>query len=388
MIIYRPVLIRSPESIRYVVAVGGGIRPGDDSLWFDFPDEYKGFVTDCSDAALTALLIPAMRAGQDIRVEGAVSAQLLQSLNGEVQALLRQVMPFLKQIRIEAAEVKSREHGIPRACATGYSGGGDSLCTLLFPRPAGTPPFSHITHYNVGSHGKGANGRKAYLARLARAKSAADRLNIPLIGCDSNLDEFFDKKTDFISTHSVRNAAATLCLQGGLARYEYSGAYHRSRQGMRMAGDISRLEDMIVPLLSTETLSFGVFGSDLTRVEKILFLSEQPMAWELLDVCMEPRKAGPRQNCSACLKCMRAMIVLDIAGRLDRFATVFDLRKFRRLRWWAYAQLLNGSEDSRSEVEAYAVSRRFAYPPLARLCSGNLSFRFAKLAKKIIERLS
>lgn len=66
--------IKKPE----VVYVNGGISyrtvlegfKGKQTLWYTLDQAYADFVSDQSDAALLALLIPAMEKGEDIFVEG------------------------------------------------------------------------------------------------------------------------------------------------------------------------------------------------------------------------------------------------------------------------------------------------------------------------------
>ena len=255
MIIGIPEIIRFQGKVRAVVEISAAEAPVPRTLWFEVPEGRAGFLSRRADAAMLAMLVPAMKSGEDIRIEGAISARLLESANGECQRILRKVMPFLKQIKVEAASTMTSAEAPPHAHVTGYSGGGDTLCTLLCPRPPDTPAFTHVTHYNVGSHGRGKKGREAFGERVRRAATGAARFGLALIPADSNLDEFYDKKTDFIATHAIRNAAATLCLQNGIARYEYSSAYHRKRQGEKTEGDISRVEDALMPLFSTETLT-------------------------------------------------------------------------------------------------------------------------------------
>ena len=218
-------------------------------------------------------------------------------------------------------------------------------------------------------------------------KSAARKIGLPLIAVDSNLEDFYGKATDFISTSLLRNAAATLVIQRGMSDYVFSGAYHRRRQGIMFKGDITRAEDEFAPLLSTESLNFSVFGSDMTRAEKIVLLAKHPLTYDLLDVCMEPRKVREKINCSTCYKCLRAMINLEIIGQLNSYEPVFDLKLYRRLRWWALAQFLHGTEESRTETEDLAREKGFKFPLFSKFCALPIPFKFASIAKKIIQRL-
>ena len=337
---------------------------------------------------MVAMIVPAMQAGKDLFIEGTVSAKLLAEINThKFQEIIVRAIPSLKKIVVRAESTSNQPEVKALYKSMGFSGGGDSFATLLASTERGIFEFSHLTHYNVGSHGRGIAGSKVYLKRLARTQSAAIKIGLPLISVDSNVNDFYNKHTDFISTSLLRNAAATLAIQRGMSNYTFSGAYHLRRQGILFKGDITRAEDEFAPLLSTESLTFSVFGSEMTRAEKILLLSKHPLTYDLLDVCMEPRKARSKINCSTCYKCLRAMINLEIIGKLDCYEAVFDLKQYRRLRWWALAQFLHGAEESRSETEALALERGFQFPAFSKFCARPLPFWFASIAKKIIERL-
>lgn len=357
-------------------------------LWFEVPAEYENFLSQRSDAAMVAMIVPAMQADKDLFIEGIVSKKLLAEINtGKFQEILIRAMPKLKRITVRAESTRDQPEIKPQYKSMGFSAGGDSFATLLASSSLGIKEFTHLTHYDVGSHGRGKAGKKVFQTRVVRVQSAARKIGLPVIPVNSNLNDFYDKETDFISTSVVRNAAATLVIQRGMAEYVFSGAYHRRRQGILLKGDITRAEDEFTPLLSTESLKFSVFGSDMTRAEKIVLIAKHPITYDLLDVCMEPRKVRNKINCSTCYKCLRAMINLEILGQLDSYAPVFDLKLYRRLRWWALAQFLNGAEESRAETEALARETGFEFPAFSKFCARPIPFWFARFAKKVIERI-
>ena len=61
------------------------------SLWFSVPVDASALLSTRTDAALVALLMPAMAAQRDIVVEGPVTDELAWNLQGEVQDVLRRV---------------------------------------------------------------------------------------------------------------------------------------------------------------------------------------------------------------------------------------------------------------------------------------------------------
>jgi len=99
------------------------------TLWFSVPAEAAALVNTRSDAALLALLMPAMARGDDLIIEGPVTDELAWSLRGEAQDVVGRVRPELSRVNIEA------RHPLPAAAtasgvAAGYSAGVDSYATL------------------------------------------------------------------------------------------------------------------------------------------------------------------------------------------------------------------------------------------------------------------
>jgi hypothetical protein len=85
------------------------------------------------------------------------------------------------------------------------------------------------------------------------------------------------------------------------------------------------------PLFSSSTTAFVHDGTDISRREKLEFLAGFDVALRSLRVCSR----GTSENCGACEKCYRNMIILDVLGALGRAATfpekALDLEKVSRI---------------------------------------------------------
>lgn len=362
---------------------GVGLRGGD-RLEFAVRDADAAMLSPLSDAAMLGLLVPAMQVGADLALEGEVSADLLGNLNGPVQEILRLVLPDLRPIRIHAHAAQPTAGSTGARRLMGFSAGGDSLYSLLRPRQAGDLPPTHLVNANVGGHGEGDAADAVFASRVRRLRGAAGVLGLPLVEVDSNLRRFHDRRSNFVATVIPRTAAAMHAIGHGAQGYEFANAYHRSRQETEIIGDVSRVEDRLLPLLSAAGLRMRSSGSDATRVEKMLLVTDNPVTEGILDVCMEPRKARGFINCGRCLKCQRALLFLDICGRTERFGRVFDLRLHRRLRWWTEAFFLQGSPDMRRELEALAEARGYRFGTAGRLMSKPFLLPIGKLAQRLV----
>jgi len=344
------------------VQSGGGNR----NLWLGVPSRFGAMLSDSCDAPLAALLMPAMAAGEDIRVAGAISEQLLYSFSGRYQTLLRQVMPALRPITIHAAHRIShqeRDAGV----ATGFSGGVDSFSALFdhWFRPVPRRfRLTHLLYHNVGSHSGG--GEALFRERYARLAPTAARLGLPFISVNSNLGDFYPPGLGFQQTHTPRNAAAALVLQRGLSRYYYASTYAYRDVFVGPSYDMAYSDPVAVPMLSTEAMQAVSVGGEHRRVEKILEVADIPESWNVLDVCVWAREAG---NCSRCWKCLRTLLTLEIGGVLDRYAGVFDLDQYRRVRPRYMGEVLRSRNPLLREIVDLARERRFEFPLAGRLFS-------------------
>lgn len=362
MKIGRPEIVLENGEAVYRVSVDS--QKGKEVLWYRLNDSFADLVSPSCDAALAALLLPAMANGEDVIVEGPISEKLLFNLT-RYQVLLQRIMPDLCQVRIAAEEVSSFPI-TSRGVATGFSGGIDSFCVLAdYHYQCALDGFkiTHLLFNNVGSHGRG--GEQLSRKRYERLLPVAQSLGLPFIMINSNLSSFYDKGLGFINTATARNASVALLLQKGIRRYLYASSNHY--RDLYTGPALDAYDTVILPLLSTECIESFSVGSEYTRVEKTIKVAELPDSYRALDVCVNSRNVGPYVNCSECWKCLRVLATLEIAGLLERYSAVFDLDKYRRKRLVYFAKLLTGNSDMLREIISYGNEKKFAWPVAARI---------------------
>lgn len=296
-------------------------------LWFTVPAEDSDLLSDRADAALIALLAPAMRLGVDIHVKGTLTDELLRWLDEHVQGLVRTVISHHVKVAITADRAEAVG---PQAAgvAMGFSAGVDSFAAL--DQAKGHPAHMRLTHLllnNVGAHGSGDAARRAFRQHAARTRPLATTLGLPLVEVDSNLDDLYQTgltHTAFGNTHTLRNAAVAHLLAGGVGRWYYASSGHLSFIHTRPSGHLASVDAILLPLLSTDALRLHSAVMDDWRVDKIARIAGDALVQHHLDVCVTPALApAGSPNCSRCWKCMRTMLTLDMLGRLDDFS-VFD----------------------------------------------------------------
>lgn len=357
MHITRPELTETREGITYQVKLTATDYPG--KLWYEVRGPYQDFVSGTSDAALAALLIPAMQRGEDIYLEGEVCSSLLFEANNDLQALFRIFHPKLKPIRIQAEGVYNHSQ-MAENVATGFSGGIDSFFTLSehFYREDVAPEYriTHLLYNNVGSHGGG--GQRLWAERYQRLKRLPEKLGLPFIAVNSNQQEFYPTFS-FIQTHTPRDASVGLLLQKGIGKYLYSSSINYPHLKLSPQKAITFSDSIILPKLSTSSIRLMSAGSSTSRVDKTRRVAEVADSYEFLDVCIDESN---EKNCSRCLKCMKTQLTLDVAGKLDKYGKVFNREIYQANRIRFISSIHRSPSIHLHEILDFAKTRNYPIP--------------------------
>lgn len=384
MRIGKPQVFEEKQQAVYCVNVDS--HGGNETLWYAIQAEHGSLLSDLSDAALVALLIPAMMRGEDIYLEGTISAKLHYNLSRPLQKILRHLIPGLHPINIHADMLDDAP--ATRACgvATGFSGGIDSYCLMADHFLSDVTPQYKVTHLLFNN--LGTRPEAEFRDRYRRLLPLAERFGLPFFAINSNLNHFYGGRLDFQQTHTLRNASVALLLQGGIGRYLYASAYEYADVFVGASDAMAYTDPITLPLLSTDRLDALSAGSEYTRVEKTLRVADIRDSYETLDVCISEDNHSGRPNCSSCWKCLRTMATLDIAGHLDNYANAFDLATYRKLKTRYFAKLLSSpNETLMREIVEFAKERSYPFPLASRLLHGSGVYPAAMWAKRMRKAL-
>lgn len=338
---------------------------GASELWFAVPSRYAGWLNaDVQDPFALALLVLAMHRGEDLHIEGSISEKLFYSLSHYAIPILSIVTGMPRVHIVPEALTHEIWNDSAAAVATGFSAGVDSLCAVadhyLSPVPDGFR-LNHLLFYNVGSHGRGPEGRRLFQQRLEHVRPAADELGLPLLAVDSNLGDALP--LDFHATSTVRNMAATLALQKGVKTYLYASSHRYRDCGVRPAAEMSFCEPAAVHLFSTESTQCISCGSQYSRVDKTRRIADLPLAHRFLNVCVDPTAAA---NCSVCFKCTRTLLTLELLGKLEPFSRIFDPARYRAVRNHYLLEVLLSDGSFEREIRECAAEIGFEFPASCR----------------------
>ncbi len=308
------------------------------TLWYEVSSAYSGYLyIDRMDPFLVAVLPYCMKNGYDIRFAPnapGVSADLLYQLTKILIPSLKSSLYF-SQIVIEAQPVyKPLKAGW--GTATGVSGGVDSFYTILN-HMEGLFPLTHLTLFNLQSFGEygGAVARKHFCRNVKRAKKICEDLNqeyetdIQLITVDSNIQDELPIEIYYAGTY--RDAGAILLLKQLFKLYYFSSTHGINDFSIRY--EVRDYDLWNLSCLSTENCRIQIFGLDAERIDKLKYISEFPVTYDNLQICLQELLNGSQgmeyskqKNCTCyCDKCVYMVLALKALGKLDKYETVFDL---------------------------------------------------------------
>jgi hypothetical protein len=284
-------------------------RLGLDVLTFTVPSRFADFLVADASPFAAALLLPAMKLGEDLVIEGSISARL----HAGMTEIIRTIAAWdagLKPVRVIADELA------PDPAAAGvtgafFSGGVDSFYTYL-KHKCDPQPITHLMlakGYDIDRR----DGR-LWDATVHNLEQIAKEEQVTLVQIDSNVRSLTDPILSWTYSHGGALAGAAMCLRRGISRMYIASsadAEHQARRGSHLTID---------QLWSTEALSFIHDGWEASRMDKIdRHIARSPLALRYLRVCYINKNGS--YNCGECEKCLRTMVSLQAAGVLDKAET-------------------------------------------------------------------
>jgi len=279
-------------------------RTGNALLRDSVPDDASPFAA--------AFLLPSMKQGEDLIIEGSISAQLYEGM----QAIMQEVLAWdigLRPIKIEAGTLVA-DPPRPQESASFFSGGVDSFYTYLKHKP--DPAEANRIGNFILVNGFDINRRNKWLwdRTLQHIKSIAEVDKVELVVVSSNVQGLVEPILIWDYAHGGCLAAVGLFLRGAFHQIYIPSTHSFTEQipwGSNLALDGH---------WSTESTTFIHDGTEATRIEKVISqIAPSPLALQHLRVCFMNEKEA--YNCGRCDKCLRTMINLYVAGALEKSAT-------------------------------------------------------------------
>jgi hypothetical protein len=308
-----------------------------------------GPVSGAANPFLAVALLPAMRLGLPLRLEGPVSPRVLAG-SRRVQQTFSAWEGGTPLVEVSAAATQPSPAAAGRGVAAFFTGGVDSFYTVLRHR--------HELSHLLFVHGLDIRlKRTAFRERVARAlRASAAELGLGLVEVETNLRSFGNRQVRWAEDQfGAALAAVALFLE---PRFE------------KVLVPSSRADAFLLPCgshpgldrhWSSEALELVHDDCGPTRFEKIEALAAFPPALRALRVCWQFESED--YNCCRCLKCVFSMAMLRACGALER-AETFHLPLDLEL--LASTAIMYPDEHMRLLLALDAIERRGGDPPLER----------------------
>ena len=147
-------------------------------------------------------------------------------------------------------------------------------------------------------------------------------------------------------------------MQSFASKFLYASSYSYAHVFVAETTDMAHADPILLPLCSTESLDCASVGGHYTRPEKTDIVAQMPLARRALDVCWLPD--GDTINCGHCEKCKRTLLTLEILGRLQDLAPLFNLAAWAAERD-AYVLSIHASANPYHQ-EIVKLARARGYP--------------------------
>lgn len=293
------VVLSAKCSIRYF---------GNDEIYFKLNKEHKNFVVQDYTPFLTSMLIPSMKLGVDMYIDGTVSEKVYLNLERIMQLVCSWDIG-LKRIKVTIKGF-TQESFSPKYNSSFFSGGVDSFYTFLNNRSKDIE-----TDYLILANGYDINLQNKFLWKLTKdnIEQVSREQSVKLIEIESNVRDLIEPIVPWGYTHG-----GCLVALGLLLRKEVKNIYIPSTYSIDQLFNWGTHPDLDY-LWSSRYTSFIHDGSDKSRLEKIRSISNNNSVLNHLRVCYVNKKG--KFNCGECDKCIRTMIALKIVGNLDKSKT-------------------------------------------------------------------
>lgn len=259
-----------------------------------------------SDIFLVACLIPAMKLGEDLIVEGKISKQLYDSID-EIQYIYSSWYPEYSKIKI-ISKIQSEYENKSKFIATFFSGGVDSFYTLI-KRIKEIDKIVLVHGFDIPIL-----DTQYYSEVSANIKVIANYFGKELIEVQTNIRDFSNQFSEWGKFYSGIPAVSILLSKIIGKIYIPSGF---TRDNLVSWGSHPDLDKY----WSTENVEI-IYDELISRIDKIKEIHTNEIFLNHVRVCWQCRG----YNCSECDKCIRTMIALYAFGVLDKCKT-FTLKE-------------------------------------------------------------
>ena len=361
-----------------IVLDDGVVRP----LWVRVEKRFSDFLCfERSDAFVLGLLHYAMKAGQDIESECAMTDRLYEQITDQFLPAYSKING-IREIRIDVPQLPEVQH--PQdgdAVGTGCSCGVDSMHVY-----ASHPEVTHGCVWNV--HGitndeTDDDRRVAWRNLVSQAKRFTDAVGRELVVADSNYDRGCIPDLAFDGSTTYGNLFFIFAFQKLWKCFYVASGYDIGDFSLTLgvSADPAHYEYLLFPFCSMSHIRVLLDGAAHNRYQKTADLVAYDPSRRFLNVCWRISDNG--KNCTCyCPKCMRTLLDLAALDATEEFAGVFDVDYYNSHQEEFLAEYWRGLiQKNPYALEIRATYGRKKFPLSIRLRAVII------LARKILKKL-
>ena len=327
----------------YEIRHNGDVRRG--KLWFQ---SRTHVLKPSAEALLAAGFFPALSRGVPLTVDGTVSRRTLEHIP-RLAEVFGCWLDLPRELTVHAPCAVSAGKCSRRTLCC-FSAGVDSFYSSLHGLEPGAA-LLFVSGFDIA-----VDNRALLETVLTEVREAAQSMGRELVLVETNVRSVVEGLgVHWSFSHFTALAAVGFLLGQHFGQLRVASS-HNYREILPWGSN-----PLTDPWWSSESMEFVHHGSALSRVEKVEFLANQPVAMKHLRVCWSNRKGA--YNCGQCEKCLRTMVSLRAVGASDRcqtFPVPLDLK--------IVARLIIDDEDTMNLVQENHdfVRRRGTDPALER----------------------
>lgn len=354
-------------------------------IWFEVEKKYEEYlVCDRADAYLIGILNYAMRNNHNIECDMPVTDELLYNIKEVLIPSLVKHDNKLYNIEIKAETIEPYKAG--EHIGTGLSCGVDSFYSILKHNTEAykSMKLTDVCINSVGSFNESYKIKSVDNVKKQRYEmttAVANELGINLIKTDSNFWEEINQV--HLLSHTYSSTFAIYMLQKYWKKYYYASSgydFENFELDNNSQNDCAEYELLSLQCFSTSSIRIYSDGGELTRIEKVNYISKYSIAQKYLHVCILDSK-----NCGECSKCIRTLLSLEALNELENFREVFDIEKYKtnRRKYYNWLWQRHYVKDEMNEPTYQILKKRKEYKVS---CLYKIKTIIKELIKKVLRK--
>ena len=313
------------------------------TIYFEIDSKFSYMLADDSyDAFVLLPLLLAMLHKQTLHIRGKISKRLYQNVKWYIQKIWSDFASDLSPVKFIVDGLTKPPKTRGKIIGASISCGVDSLSTVYDHFVRESDPDYRINalfYFNcdIKNHLADSSEQETIFQKLSEnARRASDELGLPLYLMENNFHVFnqtFNKiRNRWLSFVYVGAYSCILSLSNAISKYYFSSdrTYEELKNFPSHNKDMgSFCESYFVPLIGNERTELIIDGCQYRRVDKLKNIADWDIAKKYLNVCTGYNKRDGA-NCGVCSKCLRTLLPLEIMGKLDDYAEVFDIDEYKQ----------------------------------------------------------